>query len=258
MDWLPWAEYCYDSSYHSSLKATPFKVVYGWDPTSLLDYTPGEAQVAAVETILSDHDAFLKEVRDRLLQAQQYAKKHYDAHHRALEFEVGEWVWLRLHHRPALSVPGHVRGKLVPRFYGPYQILARIGSVAYSLQLPEGARLHDFFHISMLKKFQGSPRLQCCLHCRPLRTAGLSLSLSVSWMLAYAVTNVNSLCNGSGHVKRMLPRYLLQISSNSGHNSSSRMSFLPRRGEMLRGVFTTSAGSPLPWFWQVRIWCYVF
>ncbi|XP_044981217.1 uncharacterized protein LOC123448421 [Hordeum vulgare subsp. vulgare] len=98
---LPWAEYCYNSSYHSALKHTPFRVVYGRDPPSLRDYTPGEIRNQAVERQLVDRDQFLIDIRERLLQAAQQYKHYYDDKHWALSFDIGEWVWLRLQHRPA-------------------------------------------------------------------------------------------------------------------------------------------------------------
>ena len=58
------------------------------------------AQTEATEAMLRDWDAFVEEVRERLLQAQQYAKRHYDDHHCDVSFEVGAWVLLRLLHRP--------------------------------------------------------------------------------------------------------------------------------------------------------------
>jgi len=73
-------------------------VVYSRASPELLPYVPGHAQTEAVDELLANRDEFLEEVCSRLLQAQEHARRSYDARHRALEFAVGDWVLLRLLH----------------------------------------------------------------------------------------------------------------------------------------------------------------
>jgi len=80
--WLPWAEYIYNTAYHTALKDTPFRVVYGRDPPVLRTYESGDIRVAAVAQTMEERDMFIEDVRLRLEQAQAISKASYDRSHR--------------------------------------------------------------------------------------------------------------------------------------------------------------------------------
>ena len=67
LHWLPWAEFSYNSSYQTALRATPFEVVYGRPPPAMASYQPGVARVTALDKQLKERDVFLQEIRDRIL-----------------------------------------------------------------------------------------------------------------------------------------------------------------------------------------------
>lgn len=70
---------------------------------------------------------------------------------------MGDWVLLRLHHHTAVGITPASSSKLGPHYFGPYQVIERIGAVACRLRLPPKARIHDVFHVALLKKFEGAP-----------------------------------------------------------------------------------------------------
>jgi hypothetical protein len=70
-------------------------------------------------------------------------------------FKVGDLVFLRLHTYKPYSLKRSGVEKLTPNFYGPYKVIKRVGEVAYGLELPKGSRIHNFFHVSFLKKVLG-------------------------------------------------------------------------------------------------------
>jgi len=147
--------------------------------------------VAAVDRQLRDRDEFLKEIRERLLLAQDVMKAQHDKHRRDVEFAVGEWAWLCLHRHSASGITAHQTTKLAAKFYGPYEVLERIGPVAYRLRLPVNAKIHDVFHVALLKKFEGAPPsavppLQPLVHGRVMPTPEAVLRARLnrgSWQL---------------------------------------------------------------------------
>jgi hypothetical protein len=92
LQWLPWAEFCYNSSYQTALHATPFEVVYGCQPPALLHYEPGSSRVAAVDAELQACDGFLGQIRECLLLSQDVMKKQHDKKHRSVQLQEGDCV----------------------------------------------------------------------------------------------------------------------------------------------------------------------
>jgi hypothetical protein len=109
---------------------------------------------------LRDRDTFIAEIRERLLQAQDIMKHQHDQNRRQVEFQVGDWVWLRLNHRVAAGIRSPRQTKLGPKYFGPYAVLEKIGAVTYRLQLPPSAKIHNVFHVVFLKKFEGAPPIE--------------------------------------------------------------------------------------------------
>ncbi|PKU78228.1 hypothetical protein MA16_Dca026886 [Dendrobium catenatum] len=91
-------------------------------------------------------------IRNRLLAVQDRQKKYYDAKHRSVEFNVGDFVLINS--RPMKGVLRFDQvGKLSPRYIGPFEIVERIENVAYRLALPATYAVHNVFHVSSLRMF---------------------------------------------------------------------------------------------------------
>ena len=96
-------------------------------------------------------------IRDRLSTAYSRQKSYADNRKRPLEFNVGDQVYLKISPMKGVMRFGR-KGKLSPRYVGPYEILQRVGEVAYELALPaELASVHPVFHVSMFRKCLGDP-----------------------------------------------------------------------------------------------------
>jgi hypothetical protein len=102
--------------------------------------------------VLRNAEKQVRMIRDNLKIAQSRQKSYADTRRRELVFEVGDYVYLKV--SPMRSVKRfNMKGKLAPRYIGPFKIIERRGEVAYQLELPESlAGVHDVFHVSQLKK----------------------------------------------------------------------------------------------------------
>jgi hypothetical protein len=154
-DWLPLAEWWYNTSAHSSTRVTPFEAVYGFAPPTLLSYVPRTSANLAVDTLLQDRTTVLTLLREHLQQAQNRMKTYADRHRSEQQFNIGDWVylWLQPYRQKSIAVRKNL--KLSPKFFGPFQILSKIGTMAYKLDLPPESHLHPVFHVSCLKRKLG-------------------------------------------------------------------------------------------------------
>jgi hypothetical protein len=145
---LPFAEFSYNNSYQASLKMAPFEALYGRKCRTPLYWSEtGESQLFEPE-IIKEAERQVQVVRENLKVAQSRQKSYADTRRRELTFEEGDYVYLKVSPIRGLR-RFKVKGKLSPRYIGPFKILERKGEVTYQLGLP--ARLsdaHNVFHIS--------------------------------------------------------------------------------------------------------------
>jgi hypothetical protein len=92
----------------------------------------------------------LQAVRENLQTTQNQQKIYADRQRVERSFEVGDLVFLRLHPYRKSSLKRSEAEKLKPKFYRPYGVIRRVGEVAYKLELPEGSKIHNIFHVSCL------------------------------------------------------------------------------------------------------------
>ncbi|GJX94409.1 putative reverse transcriptase domain-containing protein, partial [Tanacetum coccineum] len=149
---LPLVEFSYNNSYHSSVKCAPFEALYGRKCRTPIAWAEvGESKLFGPEIVQETTDKIVQ-IRERLKAARDRQKSYADNRQKPLEFNVGDKVLLKVSPRKGVVRFGK-RSKLLPRYVGPFEIVKRVGRVAYWLRLPqELVGVHDTFHVSNLKK----------------------------------------------------------------------------------------------------------
>ena len=154
---LPLVEFAYNNSYQASIQMAPYEALYGRPCRSPLCWTEVRESSITGPDLVRDSSEKVSLIRQHLLTTQSRYKSYADARRRPLEFEVGDHVFLKVIPKRRVVKFGK-RGKLSPRFIGPFGILERVGTVVYRLALPPGMLgVHEVFHISMLRKYTPNP-----------------------------------------------------------------------------------------------------
>ena len=155
--YLALMEFAYNNSYNASIDMAPFEALYGrkcrtpvcWDEV-------GKRRLVGPELVQITSEK-VKVVRDNLKIAKDRQRSYADNRHRDLQFEISNRVFLKISPWKGVLRFGR-RGKLSLRYIGPYEIVSKMGPVAYGLKLPpELSRIHDTFHVSMLMKYIPNP-----------------------------------------------------------------------------------------------------
>ncbi|WVZ62795.1 hypothetical protein U9M48_012497, partial [Paspalum notatum var. saurae] len=146
------ANFAYNNSYQKSLEMTPFEALYGRRCRTPLNWSESGERVTFSPNLVTQAEKQVKFIHDNLKRAQSRQKSYSDKRRRLLVFEKDDHVYLKVSPMKGVHRFG-VKGKLAPRYVGPFKITEQCGPVAYRLELPPHlAAVHDVFHVLQLKK----------------------------------------------------------------------------------------------------------
>ncbi|GKE78219.1 putative reverse transcriptase domain-containing protein [Tanacetum coccineum] len=145
-------EFLYNNSYHSSVRCAPFEALYGRKCHLLIMWAEvGEGQLIGPE-LVQETTKKISQIKNRLKAACDRQKSYADKRRKPLEFSIGDYVFLKVSPWKGVVRFGK-KGKLALRFVGPFEIIEKVGPVAYMLDLLEELDdVHDTFYVSNLKK----------------------------------------------------------------------------------------------------------
>ncbi|GJS48624.1 putative reverse transcriptase domain-containing protein [Tanacetum coccineum] len=153
-------EFSYNNSYHSSVRCTPFKALYGRKCRSPIMWAEVREGHLIGPKLVQETTKKISQIKDRLKAARDHQKCYADKRRKPLEFSVGDHVLLKVSPWKGV-VRFRKKGKSAPRFVGPFEIVEKVGAVAYRFDFPEELNgVHGTFHVSNLKKCLADPTLQ--------------------------------------------------------------------------------------------------
>ncbi|GJR60676.1 putative reverse transcriptase domain-containing protein [Tanacetum coccineum] len=149
---LPLVEFSYNNSYHTNIKAAPFEALYGRKCRSPVCWAEvGDAQLTG-PAIIHETTEKIVQIKSRIQASHDQQKSYANIRRKPMVFQVGDRVMLKVSPWKGVVRFGK-RGKLNPRYVGPFKVIERVRTVAYKVELPQQlSRVHNTFHVSNLKK----------------------------------------------------------------------------------------------------------
>ncbi|MCO5580766.1 hypothetical protein L7F22_034636 [Adiantum nelumboides] len=148
-------EFAYNNTIHSSTGKAPFEIVEG--ALQVPPFLSTKDKIFEADKYIRDLDTAFAKVRETLQKSQERQKKAADRHRHDLKLKENDWVLSRFEKVRLRKKKGKERlfPKLSMRYYGPFQITEEINDVSFRLRLPDTWKIHNAFHVSLLKPFRG-------------------------------------------------------------------------------------------------------
>jgi hypothetical protein len=149
---LPLAEFSYNNSYQESIKMSPFEALYGRLCRTPLSWSESGERVIFGPNIVTEAEEKVKQIQANILVAQSRQKSYTNKRRSPLEFKVGNHIYLRVSPMKGVHRFG-IKGKLAPRYIGPYPTLDKYDPTSYQVELPvKLSGVHNVFHVSQLNR----------------------------------------------------------------------------------------------------------
>ena len=144
----------YNNSFQSSIGMEPYEALYGRKCRTPLCWTELSERKVIGPDLIQEAEEKVKMIRERLKVATDRQKSYADMKRKDIRYEIGEKVFLKVSPWKKVMRFGK-KGKLSPRFIGPYEVIEKVGPVAYKLALPPDLeKIHNVFHVSMLRRYR--------------------------------------------------------------------------------------------------------
>ena len=152
--YIPLMEFAYNNSYQSDIGMAPYEALYGRRCRTPMCWTELDEHKIIGPDLVKDMEEKVQIIQQRLKAVIDRQRFYANLKRKDIQYEVGDKVFLKVSPWKKILRFGR-KGKLSPRFIGPYKILERVGPVEYRLALPlELAKLHDVFLVSMLRRYR--------------------------------------------------------------------------------------------------------